>query len=314
MITADFNRDGRPDLLLYGASLIVLVNNGAGDFGSAISIGVPSPYTAATHVALGDFNSDGYIDVAACLNRVSAPGAAAVFLNDHSGKLGVTQVISSPAYCNGIAAGDANRDGKPDLALTFFTGQSNAPDNAITTWLGDGTGHFAASVTQSNVALTARDATVNPCALATAAGADFDGNGVLDLLLFGTCQSDVINPGDIYLAKGDGSGHYSLAEVSESNTSVSGSPHLKDINADGKADVVFLQALYGPHGSSGTDLDYAVNNGAGGFTFIRAAAEDAYAGSGGYLTAGSSLAGPDTAVEGFSRASCCGTPSLRSST
>ena len=51
-------------------------------------------------------------------------------------------------------------------------------------------------------------------------------------------------------------------------------------------------------------------NGASSFTLIRAAAEDAYAGSGGYLTAGSSLVGPDTAVEGFSRASCCGTPNV----
>jgi hypothetical protein len=306
LITADFNRDGRPDLLSYGSSLVVLLNNGSGDFGGPISIGIPSPYTGATQVSLADFNSDGYIDVVACLNNDATAGGAAVFLNDHSGKLIPGQVVSAPARCTGVGAADANRDGKSDFAIAYFTGSFSSPNNGITTWFGDGAGHFANSVTQSNVALTAtKDPTMNPCSVAAATGTDLSGDGVLDLLLFGTCQSDVINPGDIYLAKGDGTGHYSLIEVTESNTSVTGSPYIKDVNADGVRDVVFLQSQEGPHGSSGTDLDYAVNNGSGSFTITRVAGESAYAGSGSYLLSGSSLSGPNTALEGFSTAGCC---------
>ncbi|HJX00828.1 MAG TPA: VCBS repeat-containing protein, partial [Terriglobales bacterium] len=104
LITADFNRDGRPDLLSYGSSLVVLLNNGSGDFGGPISIGIPSPYTGMTQVSLADFNSDGYIDVVACVNNGATAGGAAVFLNDHSGKLIPGQVVSAPARCIGVGA------------------------------------------------------------------------------------------------------------------------------------------------------------------------------------------------------------------
>ena len=149
---------------------------------------------------------------------------------------------------------------------------------------------------------------MNPCSLAASIGADFDADGNLDLLLFGTCQSSVINPGDIYLARGDGSGHFALKELTEGNTSVAGTPMLTDINNDGKPDVVFLEEQFGPHGSDSSQLMYALNDGAGGFTQAKVASESAYAGDGSYITAGSQLSSENTALEGFHSMSCCGTP------
>jgi hypothetical protein len=216
------------------------------------------------------------------------------------------QVMPAPAACKGIAAGDANHDGKADVAFTYYTGSFSAPANAIATWFGDGAGHFANPLTQSDVALTAtQDATMNPCSLASSTGADFDEDGTLDLLLFGTCQSDVINPGDIYLARGDGAGHYSLSEITESNISVYGSPYIKDINVDGKPDVVFMESQYGPHGSSDMKIAFAINNGSGGLAITPMADENAYASSGGYIRAGSPLSDASTAIEGFLSMPCC---------
>ena len=309
VLTADFNNDHRPDLLLYGSGLGVLLNSGSGNFSSAITSALPSGATTIVQVALADLNGDGFTDVAACtVGSNGTSGNAAVYLNDHSGKLVLGQVIALPAACKGIAAGDANHDGKADLSVAYYTGSFSAPSNSVATWFGDGAGQFANPVTQT-VALTAtQDATKNPCSLAAAAGADFDGNGTLDLLLFGTCQSDVINPGDIYLAKGDGTGHYALTELGESFTSVSGSPYLQDVNGDGKLDVVYTQEQYGPHGSDGSDINYAINSGAG-FTLTKATSESAYAGDGTWISSGAPLNGTGTALEGFHTESATSNPS-----
>ncbi len=309
VLTADFNHDGRPDLLVYSSGLAVLLNSGSGSFTSAISSALPAGASAIVQVALADLNGDGFTDVAACTAGGSGTtGSAAVYLNDHSGKLILGQVITLPAACKGIAAGDANHDGKADLSIGYYTGTFSAPSNVVATWFGDGAGQFANPVTQT-IALTAtQDPTKNPCSLAAATGADFDGNGTLDLLLFGTCQADVINPGDIYLAKGDGTGHYALTELGESFTTVSGSPYLQDVNGDGKLDVVYTQEQYGPHGSDGTDINYAINSGAG-FTLTRATSESAYAGDGTWITAGAPLNGTGTALEGFHTESAMSNPS-----
>ena len=308
ILAADFNRDGHTDLLVYGASLQVLLNNGSGGFAAPIVISLPSPFTTTRQVELADFNSDGYVDAVACVGGSSTAGAAVIYLNDHSGKLVAGQVIPAPSWCQGVAAGDANRDGKPDVVITYFTGSISAPSNTIATWFNDGSGHFANPVTQ-NVSLTAtQDTNRNPCWMTGTTGADFDGDGTLDLMLFGACHSDVITPGDIFAARGTGMGQYLLTKVDESNSTLSGTPVIKDINGDGKPDVVYVQALDGPHGSSGTDLKLAVNNGLGAFNLITASSESAYAGDGGYVRAGSSFTSASSSAEGFANSTCCSQP------
>ncbi|HWC18264.1 MAG TPA: VCBS repeat-containing protein, partial [Terriglobales bacterium] len=306
MLTADLNRDGRPDLVIYANSLEVLINGGSGTFHSALTANIPAPYTNLLQVAFADFNGDGIADLAACANQANGSGGAAlIYLNDGTGKLIMSKVIPIPATCQGIAAGDANRDGKADVAVAYYTGTSSAPVNTIATSFGDGTGNFGSPVTQSSIVLAqTHDSTANPCQIAGATGSDFDQNGTLDLILFGTCQSDVINPGNVYLAAGDGSGHYSLTEITESNTSIYGSPYVKDIDGDGKPDFVYVNDQFGPHGSNNTDLMFALRNASGTFTVSRAASETAYAGSGSALRTGSPL-GSGLAVIGFADFPCC---------
>jgi hypothetical protein len=74
MLAADFNHDGRPDLLIYGSSLAISLNNSAGDFSAPIPVSLPASYSLVTQVGLADFNRDGYTDVAACVNK-TAPAA-----------------------------------------------------------------------------------------------------------------------------------------------------------------------------------------------------------------------------------------------
>lgn len=312
VLTADFNNDQRPDLLMYGSGLGVLLNSGSGNFSSAIASALPSGATTIVQVALADLNGDGFTDVAACtVGSNGTSGNAAVYLNDHSGKLVLGQVIALPAPCKGIAAGDANRDGKVDLAVTYYTGSFTAPTNVIATWFGDGTGQFANPANQTVTLTFTQDASRNPCSIVAATGADFDGDGSLDLLIFGMCQQgSSATTGNIYLGHGDGSGHYALTQINEAFTSASANaagPYVRDINGDGKLDVVYVQEQTGPHGSDATDIDYAINNGSG-LTLNKIIGESGYAGDGTWITAGSPLSGAGTAVEGFRTESASSAP------
>ena len=312
VLSADFNNDQRPDLLMYGSGLAVLLNNGSGNFASAISSALPSGATSIVQVALADLNGDGFTDVAACtVGSNGTSGNAAVYLNDHSGKLVLGQVIALPAPCKGIAAGDANRDGKVDLAVTYYTGSFTAPTNVIATRFGNGTGQFANPANQTVTLTFSQDASRNPCSVVAATGADFDGDGSLDLLIFGMCQQgSSATAGNIYLGHGDGSGHYALTQINEAFTSASfnaAGPYVRDINGDGKLDVVYVQEQTGPHGSDATDIDYAMNNGSG-LTLNKVIGESGYAGDGTWITAGSPLSGASTALEGFRTESATSAP------
>lgn len=311
MLTADFNHDGHPDLLVYGTGVAVLLNNGAGAFNAGIPSALPPGADLIVQVALADLNGDGFTDVAACTNGGSGnTGSAAVYLNDHSGKLILGQVIALPAPCRGIAAGEANRYGKADLAITYYTGSSTAPSNVIATWFGDGSGQFANPVTQSATLTYSQEADRNPCSISTATGTDFEGDGSLDLLIFGMCQQlSSATAGNMYLAHGDGTGHYTLTKITEAYTSASqtAAPYIKDVNGDGKPDVAYVQDSTGPHGSDASDIDYAINNGSS-FSLVKTVSENAYASNGAYIDAGSPLNGPGTAIEGFRTESVSAAP------
>jgi VCBS repeat protein len=311
VLTADFNNDGHPDLLVFKSGVEVLLNNGSGTFAAAIASALPSGATSIVQVALADLNGDGFVDVAACtVGGNGTTGNAAVYLNDHSGKLVLGQAISLPAPCKGIAAGDANRDGKADLAITYYTGSFTAPTSVIATWFGDGTGRFANPVTQTATLSFSQEADRNPCSVLAATGADFDSDGTLDLLIFGVCQQlSSATTGNVYLAHGDGTGHYALTKITEAYTSASQTvaPYIKDVNGDGKPDVVYVQEQTGPHDSDATDIDYAVNNGSS-FTLVKTVSASAYASDGTFITAGSPLNGTSTAVEGFRTESVSAAP------
>jgi hypothetical protein len=76
---ADFNHDGKLDLVALGSTLSVLLGNGDGTFQAGVSLPA-DPYWGLPFV--GDFNGDGWPDVA--VDRVGASPNVTVFLNDQS--------------------------------------------------------------------------------------------------------------------------------------------------------------------------------------------------------------------------------------
>jgi hypothetical protein len=120
MASADFNGDGRLDLVISdGSGAAVMLGNGDGTFGTPLQIlnTIGSPARA---VLTGDFNNDGKPDVIVVANGFLQSNPIYVFLGNGDGTFQAPrQFWSSTSIPTGIAAADFNHDGKLDLVLTL---------------------------------------------------------------------------------------------------------------------------------------------------------------------------------------------------
>jgi hypothetical protein len=216
---SDFNSDNKADLVVasYGGTIGVLAGNGSGGFAEAItfSSGGYSPRS----LAIADFNGDGKPDVAVAHFGVfpDYPGSVTVLLGKDDGSLEDAVVFSSGGRgAQSIAAGDFNKDGKPDLAVT------NYHEGTIGTLLGKGHGSFAKAVTFPTKGTGGRSIAIG----------DFDRDGDLDLAI-----AHVLT-GGLSLLTGDGTGSFA-AEVVDPGEGISlQSVAAGDVNGDGKLDLV----------------------------------------------------------------------------
>jgi hypothetical protein len=108
----DFNRDGKPDLVVTNQStgnVSVFLNQGGGTFGSAVN------YAGGTEnysIALADFNGDGKLDIA----MADAVGEVNLLLGNGNGTFQAASVYE-PFFPTQLVAGDFNNDGAVDLAI-----------------------------------------------------------------------------------------------------------------------------------------------------------------------------------------------------
>ena len=122
LTAGDFNGDGKLDVATanYGSNNVsVLLGNGAGGFNAAttvaLGIGALQPYTIANQ----DVNGDGKLDL---ITANSSSNTLDVLLGRGDGTFDAPIPLSTGPRSepNGLAIGDFNGDGKPDLATATF--------------------------------------------------------------------------------------------------------------------------------------------------------------------------------------------------
>jgi hypothetical protein len=225
-VAGDLNLDGYPDVVVSTVQgFSILLNDGTGKFSLTSSKATtPSP----GFLALGDFNGDGKLDLAA--SGIS-PGLA-VFNGDGHGGLLDPQSYSASGV---MVVADFNGDGVDDLAL------GNASFNNVYVLLGSkGTGLVLTNtIGVFSYAISSIDA------------GDLNGDGRTDLL--------VVDPGGATATlMGNGAGNFSVTPVLNPNLRGATLVKIADFNNDGKADFVTKQI-------NGVLMDVVFGDGQGGF-------------------------------------------------
>ncbi|MGA2500623.1 MAG: VCBS repeat-containing protein [Tepidisphaeraceae bacterium] len=224
--TGDFNGDGKLDLAVANEdsdSVSILMGHGDGTFAAKTDFTTHSlddgVITASPDwVAVGDFNSDGKLDLAVA----NYAGDDVSILMGHGDGTFAPKVdyhtnggAGSSPYC--VAVGDFNGDGKLDLAVANIFGYTYGTNVSILQ--GNGDGSFAAKASYGT----------GLSSICVVAG-DFNGDGKLDLA--------VANKGDdnVSILRGNGDGTFA-AKVDYATGDVPYSIAVGDFNGDGKLDL-----------------------------------------------------------------------------
>ena len=215
ILAADVDGDGRPDLVVGGGNLGLLLGNGDGSFQPPVSLSAPEG--ALWQAAVGDFNHDGRMDIVAAIFSLGSSGIA-VFLQNPDGTFSEQTYNSTSLHGVGVAVGDLNGDSKPDVILTSTVGPAWS-------FLGNGDGTF-----QSPIRVAVGSNTAYPVL------ADFNHDGALDVAV---ADYDPTPGPRVYVKAGFGNGgfsssNYQLLDTTGGTEVVA----VGDFNGDGWLDLV----------------------------------------------------------------------------
>jgi hypothetical protein len=215
----DLNHDGKIDLILANGGcgsgpqqnqFTVLLGNGDGSFQAPVAYSdTASPY----QVAVGDFNRDGNLDIAAVVNLGSGGlnnGEVDVYFGNGDGTFTKGRTFPTASYFGGVIVADFNNDGLLDIAT--------ADGGNVSILLGDGDGTFRPTTYYQPAA-----------GFGYMAAGDFKNNGMTDIVTVGNSQISLLldQPGGTFHAAQNYQG-----------TPYSDNAVLADFNGDGLNDMV----------------------------------------------------------------------------
>src|SRR5262249_4761491 len=139
IVATDLNGDGRVDLAVaneQSGDVSVLLGDGQGGFSAAPASPFPVGHIP-NDVTAGDFNQDGHLDLAFADHETQH---LPVLLGDGSGRFapasGSPVTVAVRPHTHGVATGDFNGDGNPDLVTDSWG------EDRLQLVFGDGKGGF----------------------------------------------------------------------------------------------------------------------------------------------------------------------------
>ena len=241
IVTADVNNDGNLDLLVVPSTsgtsvptgIQVWYGNGDGTFGQGPGVVTTLP---TSYVAAGDFDEDGFVDLAEIECAVSSSGGCSlsIYRNNGDGTFSSTiRLTSSDVPLAGVVIADFNKDGHLDVAT-----METSPAHGLV-YFGNGDGTFSAPV-----ALTVNNpvpANASESIGALAAG-DTNNDAVPDLvLLAGYICGSACGQMQAHTFLSDGQGGFSEAGAPTTVTTSGGGGTviLSDLDGDLTQDLIF---------------------------------------------------------------------------
>jgi hypothetical protein len=230
IVWGDYNNDGWRDVLIAGNTngqsqsrpvTLLYQNNGNGRF-TPVATGFPGLNFGSA--AWGDFNNDGYLDLAITGSTNGSPSSTAcisrIYRNNGDGTFTDIKAGLPGVYSGSVAWGDFDNDGRLDLLLAgSINGGSSGAITRIYHNNGDGT--FS-----NRVSLTGVYAGSVACA-------DLSGDGHLDIVIAGLNQSGVAVT-LVYRNNGDGT----FAQVASLPGVYRSSVAIGDFDNDGLPDLL----------------------------------------------------------------------------
>ncbi|WP_058189026.1 FG-GAP-like repeat-containing protein [Terracidiphilus gabretensis] len=183
-LTADFDKDGKPDIAIVQSdgTLNVMLNSGSG-FGSLVAYTNPNYSTTyAQQSFLADVNHDGYPDVVVL---DAGNDAFIVYPNLKNGTFGTPTAtsFSIPGNLASVAIGDVNNDGFPDIVAVAFNAGFTGSSMTVSTFLGNGDLTFKTPSGAQTQTYTFPGAPQLDLSIAALALGDLNKDGKLDLAI-----------------------------------------------------------------------------------------------------------------------------------
>ncbi len=216
VFVADFNGDGKPDILTSDGTMNL--GNGDGTFTLGTSVSVSSGQV----LAVADFNGDGKADV-----LEQGTGTLLVLSGNGDGTFQTAISTVSGASLSVVSAADLNGDGKADVVGLF--------GSSLLVYISKGDGTFAAGVSY-NIGFTSFG--FSP----VLSLGDFNGDQKTDVVV---SLAIISGAGQEITFLGNGDGTFQTTPKTSTGVVNPGFSAIGDFNGDGRLDLALSQAING---------------------------------------------------------------------